>query len=148
MLVGSALTHACYGLWLSRAYAHADMSLVYPIARSTPAFVPLIAVPLLGESVSPLGALGIALVVLSLWAVTADGRLNARVFLSRKFPRGDFAALEPLCRLRVHAREGPPSREEYLRFAAKYGVFSKHQRVIVPQAEVLSVRRLGELPVE
>ncbi|MEE9275391.1 MAG: NAD(P)-dependent oxidoreductase [bacterium] len=37
------------------------------------------------------------------------------MFLSRKFPPGDFAALAPLCRLRVHTAEGPPARAAYLR---------------------------------
>ena len=34
---------------MSRAFEHGDLTLVYPIARSTPAFLPLISVPLLGE---------------------------------------------------------------------------------------------------
>jgi drug/metabolite transporter (DMT)-like permease len=83
LVIASSLIHAFYAYLLSRAYAHTELSVAYPIVRSTPAFVPFIAVPLLGESVSPFGALGIALVVLSLWAVTADGRLDARAFLSR-----------------------------------------------------------------
>ena len=83
LVLVSALIHACYAYWLSRAYANTELSLAYPIVRSTPAFVPFIAVPFLGESVSPLGALGIALVVLSLWLVTTDGRFDARAFLSR-----------------------------------------------------------------
>ena len=41
---------------MSRAYEHGDLSLVYPIARSTPAFLPLVAVPLFGEVLHPLGA--------------------------------------------------------------------------------------------
>ncbi|UCE85988.1 MAG: EamA family transporter [Deltaproteobacteria bacterium] len=83
LVLASALIHAFYAFLLSRAYAHTELSIAYPIVRSTPAFVPFVAVPLLGESVSPLGALGIALVVLSLWAVTADGRFDARAFRSR-----------------------------------------------------------------
>ena len=41
--------HALYFYWMSRAFEHGDLSLVYPIARSTPAFLPLVAAPLLGE---------------------------------------------------------------------------------------------------
>ena len=42
---------------MSRAFEHGDLTLVYPIARSTPAFLPLISVPLLGESISAGAAL-------------------------------------------------------------------------------------------
>lgn len=37
------------------------------------------------------------------------------------------------------------SNEDYLGFAAKYGVFKKHDRILVPAADVSSVKRLGEL---
>jgi drug/metabolite transporter (DMT)-like permease len=78
LLVGSGVTHALYAYWLTRGYAHGELSLVYPIARSTPAFVPLAAIPLLGEQISFEGAAGIALVVCGMWAVQTDGRLRAR----------------------------------------------------------------------
>jgi drug/metabolite transporter (DMT)-like permease len=83
LVVVSAGIHALYAFWLSRAYVHAELSLVYPIVRSTPALVPFVAVPLLGERISPLGTAGIVLVVLSLWLVTSDGRREAGAFLSR-----------------------------------------------------------------
>jgi drug/metabolite transporter (DMT)-like permease len=86
LLAASAVTHSVYAYSLSRSYAHGDLSLVYPIVRSTPAFVPLIAVPLLGEVVSPIGGAGIVLVVASLWLVQRGGdavRLEARAFVSR-----------------------------------------------------------------
>jgi len=41
---------------------------------------------------------------------------------------------------------GGKSRDEYLRFAARYGIFKKHDRVVVPRAEILRVVRLGDLP--
>ena len=66
LVLVSAFVHALYSWWLSSAYERSELSLVYPIVRSTPALVPLVAVPLLGESLSVAGALGIALVVLSL----------------------------------------------------------------------------------
>jgi drug/metabolite transporter (DMT)-like permease len=62
-------THALYLYWMSRAYEHGDLSLVYPIARSTPAFLPLFAVVLFGEQLRPLGAFGIAVVVAGMWLV-------------------------------------------------------------------------------
>jgi drug/metabolite transporter (DMT)-like permease len=62
-------THALYLYWMSRAYEHGDLSLVYPIARSTPAFLPIFAVLVFGEQIHPLGALGIAIVVGGMWLV-------------------------------------------------------------------------------
>jgi len=62
-------THAFYLYWMSRAYEHGDLSLVYPIARSTPAFLPLVAVPLFGEVLDPIGGLGIVAVVAGMWLV-------------------------------------------------------------------------------
>jgi drug/metabolite transporter (DMT)-like permease len=44
---------------------------VYPIIRSTPALLPLVAIPL-GEQVTPLGGLGIAVVVAGVWLVYGD----------------------------------------------------------------------------
>jgi uncharacterized membrane protein len=69
----SATVHTLYFYCLSKGYQSGDLSLVYPIARSTPAFVPLIAIPLLGERLSVPGALGIAVVVAGIWLVHAEG---------------------------------------------------------------------------
>jgi uncharacterized membrane protein len=76
LVVATAAVHALYAHWLSRAYTRADLTVVYPIARSTPAFLPLIAIPLFGDHISVGGALGIALVVAGMWAVQTDGRLH------------------------------------------------------------------------
>jgi len=83
LVLVSSFVHAYYALWLTRTYATTELSVAYPIVRSTPAFVPLIAVPILGESISVLGAAGIALVVVSMWAVTTGGRFDASVLRSR-----------------------------------------------------------------
>jgi len=76
-LAATTLCHAAYFWWMSRAYEHGELSLVYPIARSTPAFLPLAAVPLLGERITPAGALGIATVVAGMWLVQAGTALRA-----------------------------------------------------------------------
>lgn len=63
-VVTTVVVHAFYFYALSRAYGAGDYSLVYPIARGLGvALVPLFAVPLLGERLSPLGSAGVALVV-------------------------------------------------------------------------------------
>ena len=41
--------------------------------------------------------------------------------------------------------DGGRSKEQYLDRAAKFGVFAKHPRIVVPKAEIASVRRLGDL---
>lgn len=69
LLAETSVAHALYLYWLARALSDGDISLVYPIARSTPAFLPLIAVPLLGESISLFGAIGIVVVVAGIWLV-------------------------------------------------------------------------------
>ena len=73
-LAASIVAHTLYADWLTRSYAHGDLSLVYPIARSTPALVPFVAIPVLGETISLLGAAGIGLVLVGMWAVQTDGR--------------------------------------------------------------------------
>ena len=70
--IGTGVSHGFYFYWLARALASGELSVVYPIARSAPAFLPLFAVLLLGESVTARGALGIAVVVAGMWAVQAD----------------------------------------------------------------------------
>jgi drug/metabolite transporter (DMT)-like permease len=83
VLAGTSIAHALYAFWLSRAYVHGELTLVYPISRTTPAFMPLVAIPLLGESLTLAGALGIALVVLGMWLVQTDGRLRREDLASR-----------------------------------------------------------------
>jgi drug/metabolite transporter (DMT)-like permease len=74
-LFATSIAHAVYYYWLSLALERADLTLAYPIIRSTPALLPLLAIPVLGEIPSPLGALGIAIVVAGVWAVYG-GRLS------------------------------------------------------------------------
>ena len=83
LLAATGVVHAGYFYWMSRAFESADLSLVYPIARSTPAFLPLLAVPLFGESIRPLGALGIVIVVCGMWGVHAGGGLRFRTLFGR-----------------------------------------------------------------
>jgi drug/metabolite transporter (DMT)-like permease len=77
---------------MCRAFEHGDLTLVYPIARSTPAFVPLISVPLLGERVSAGAACGIAIVVAGIWLVGAGAGLS-RSALASKGARFAFLTL-------------------------------------------------------
>jgi drug/metabolite transporter (DMT)-like permease len=83
LTAATGIAHGFYFYFMSRAYQEADLSLVYPIIRSTPAFLPLIAVPLLGESVSAWGALGIAILVAGIWLIHADRSLKLQKLRSR-----------------------------------------------------------------
>lgn len=72
-VAGTAVAHGLYGYWLALALERADLTLAYPIVRSTPALLPLLAVPVLGEVPSLLGAAGIAVVVGGIWLVHGAG---------------------------------------------------------------------------
>jgi drug/metabolite transporter (DMT)-like permease len=77
-LVGSAVIHTGYMIALTRAYQHGDLSVVYPIARGLAPLVVALAAPLLlGERLSPLAMLAIALVG---GGITALGLSTRRSF--------------------------------------------------------------------
>lgn len=41
--------------------------------------------------------------------------------------------------------EGGRSKDDYLAAAARYGVWKRHARLVLPRQRVTSVRRLGEI---
>jgi len=90
IVAASAVSHVFYQVWLARAYQTADLTVVYPISRSTPAFVALVAVPWMGDAVTGLGAVGIGTVVIGIWLVQAGGQLRWRALLA---PGARFAYL-------------------------------------------------------
>jgi uncharacterized membrane protein len=66
--------HVLYFVLLGRAYRLGDLSVVYPIARGTgPLLVPFIAVPLLGERLTPLGGIGITLILVGVVTLQVGG---------------------------------------------------------------------------
>jgi drug/metabolite transporter (DMT)-like permease len=67
--LASGIIHGIYVYGLSCAYEEGDLSLVYPVVRSSPAFVPVAAWLFLGESVSLRGVMGIAIVVACIFAL-------------------------------------------------------------------------------
>ena len=66
---GSGFIHFLYWLFLTSAYKEGDLSHVYPIMRSSPALVLMIAVLLLGEQVSVQGVAGILLVAVGVYII-------------------------------------------------------------------------------
>lgn len=82
LLAGTGVAHAVYFFWMTRAFEETDLSIAYPIARSTPAFLPFIAVPLLGDTISAAGAVGISIVVAGMWLVHTGGDVHWRALLA------------------------------------------------------------------
>jgi drug/metabolite transporter (DMT)-like permease len=60
-ILASALLHTGYKVFLVHAYAHGDLSQVYPIARgSAPMIVAVFTIAVLGEAISPIGMVAVA----------------------------------------------------------------------------------------
>jgi drug/metabolite transporter (DMT)-like permease len=68
----SGLLHFLYWLWLAHALEAGDLSRVYPIARSAPALVLVVAVVFMGERVSPAGAAGVLLAALGVYTISLE----------------------------------------------------------------------------
>jgi uncharacterized membrane protein len=73
----SGVIHAVYILALSSAYETGDISFVYPIARSAPAFVPIAAFLILDETITVQGSLGIAIVVICVFLMQIRGEIRS-----------------------------------------------------------------------
>lgn len=73
MCLVTAALHGVYGFSLSRGYHTGDLSLVYPISRgSALAFIPVLAVILLNETISTQAWAGIALVLAGVYSINLD----------------------------------------------------------------------------
>ena len=69
-VVATVLLHAVYFFSLGRAYRSGDLSLVYPVARGTGvALVPILAFVVFDERLSPVGTLGVLLVILGIFSL-------------------------------------------------------------------------------
>jgi drug/metabolite transporter (DMT)-like permease len=82
LLAATAVAHGFYLYWMSRAFERADLSVAYPIVRSTPALLPFLAFLWLGERVSLGGGVGIAVTVAGVWLVHTRGELRWRALLA------------------------------------------------------------------
>ena len=72
-ILASAVIHFFYWIFLSKAYETGDLSAAYPIMRSSPALVLLVAVVFLEEQVALTGFSGILLVSLGIYIVGLEG---------------------------------------------------------------------------
>jgi len=83
----SGIIHGLYIVSLSSAYEVGDISYVYPIARSAPAFVPLAAFLFLGENISCQGGIGILFVIVGMYVLLLRGDISNefhRLWISMK----------------------------------------------------------------
>lgn len=63
----SAAAETLYFLALGLAYKDGDLSVVYPLTRSSPMFVAILATLFLGEELTAWGVLGILLIFLGVY---------------------------------------------------------------------------------
>jgi drug/metabolite transporter (DMT)-like permease len=69
-VIATIVLHSAYFFSLGRAYRSGDLSVVYPIARGLGVvLVPIVAFVIFDERLSPPGTLGVALVVLGIFAL-------------------------------------------------------------------------------
>jgi drug/metabolite transporter (DMT)-like permease len=73
ILTVSATAETVYYLALGRAYEGGDMSVVYPVARSSPVFVTVAAALVLGETVTPWGLAGILVIFAGVYMLHLRG---------------------------------------------------------------------------
>lgn len=78
-LILSGIVHALYSLSLASAYEVGDISYVYPIARSAPAFVPVAAFLVIGEQISLRGGFGIVLTIVAVWILQIRGQFSVEL---------------------------------------------------------------------
>jgi len=96
-LVATVVLHAFYFYALSSSYGAGDFSRVYPIARGLGvALVPVAAYVLFDEALSPLGVIGIVLVILGIVAINVIPRGSQRAGRRRLGPGTGWALLTGL----------------------------------------------------
>lgn len=71
-IIAGGLIHTVYWYSLGEAYTYGDLSIVYPIARSAPAVIPIFSFLFLGERLTLWGVLGIILVSVGVYLLTFE----------------------------------------------------------------------------
>ncbi|WP_114391421.1 EamA family transporter [Notoacmeibacter marinus] len=79
-IVAAAVLHTGYKVFLVQAYAHADLSQAYPLARGTaPLIVTLVSVTFLGVSLDPVSLLAILCISAGILVMAARGSADGRM---------------------------------------------------------------------
>ena len=68
----SGFVHFIYWFFLAKSLENVELSLVYPIMRSSPALVLVFSITVLGEEVSLLGGFGILLVAFGVYTINME----------------------------------------------------------------------------
>ncbi len=71
-IIAGGLIHTVYWYSLGEAYTYGDLSIVYPIARSAPAVIPIFSFLFLGERLTLWGIAGIILVSIGVYLLTFE----------------------------------------------------------------------------
>ncbi len=81
-IAGTIALHIAYFFTLGRAYRYGDLSLVYPVARGLGlALIPIVGVTILAETVSLLGAVGIAVIFTGVITIGASSGNGLKIWL-------------------------------------------------------------------
>jgi uncharacterized membrane protein len=76
----SGFVHFIYWYFLTKALEKGDLSLIYPIMRSSPALVLIFSIIILGENVSALGVAGILLVAIGVYIINMESLVFSELF--------------------------------------------------------------------
>ncbi len=87
----SGFNHFIYWYFLTKTLEKGDLSLVYPIMRSSPALVLIFSVTILAEDVSVLGVSGILLVALGVYTINLESLVFAELLRPFRAMRRDRA---------------------------------------------------------
>lgn len=112
----SGLLHFLYWLWLSRSLDEGDLSRVYPISRSAPALVCVIAVVFMGENISVWGAVGILLAALGVYTISLNRLTPAALIQPLRNFRNDAATRYALLTLLAVAAYSLVDKQAVTRF--------------------------------
>jgi len=87
----SGFIHFLYWFFLAKSLENGELSLVYPIMRSSPALVLVFSITVLGEEVSLLGGFGILLVAFGVYTINMEKISVLELYRPIKAVRGDRA---------------------------------------------------------
>ena len=87
----SGFVHFIYWFFLAKSLENGELSLVYPIMRSSPALVLVFSITILGEAVSLLGGFGILLVIFGVYTINMEKISVLELYRPIKAVRNDRA---------------------------------------------------------
>ncbi len=103
-IIGSGIVHFFYWLFISLGYKYGELSLVYPIARSSPLLIALLSYFIFGEKVTLYGFIGIILIISGIYFISV-GDMSFKNFLKifNKENKGLIYAFLCLITITIHS---------------------------------------------